>query len=185
MEDGKILNLFFDRSQEGVAAVRDAYGSRLTRLAENITGSWQDAEECVSDALLVAWQEIPPKRPEPLLPWLYRVVRNLALRRYRYNNARKRGGDSFDVAYEEITELLAGDSEPGREVETRELTELIDRFLSKLGGTDKTLFVGRYWHGEAYDAMAVRLGLSEHNCVVRLARVRKKLRAYLEREGVL
>ena len=184
MRDKEILELFFRRSQEAVTAVSETYGGKLRRLAENVLGSWQDAEECVNDTLMAAWESIPPARPEPLLPWLYTVVRHKAMNRLRHNNARRRTS-AMTVALDELEEVLAGSDSPQNEVETAELTQVLNRFLGKLNKTDRQLLVGRYWYGEAYDTMALRLGMTENNCMVRVARTRKKLRDYLKKEGVL
>ncbi len=183
MKDAQILELFFQRSQQAVEAVGTEYGNKLRRLAENILGSWQDAEECVNDALMAAWEAIPPARPEPLLPWLYTVTRHKAMNRLRHDGAKKRAS-SMTVALEELGEVAGADA-PAREAETAELTRAIDRFLGKLGKTDRQLMVGRYWYGEAYDTMALRLGLTENACMARVARARKKLKTALEKEGLL
>lgn len=184
MRDEKILELFFQRSQEAVKAVSDQYGGKLRRLAENILGSWQDAEECVNDTLLAAWEGIPPARPEPLLPWLYSVTRHKAMNKLRHSSAQRRSS-AMTVALEELGDVVAGGESPAQELETAELTRLLNKFLGKLGKTDRQLLVGRYWYGEEYDTMAMRLGLTQNNCMVRVARTRKKLREYLHKEGVL
>ena len=185
MNDQKILELFYDRSQEAVTAVRGEYGPRLARLAENLTGSWQDAEECVNDALLAAWNKIPPARPEPLLPWLYTVVRRIALNRYRLNRAKKRGAGEFTQAVEELGEVADHAEGPAQVLEAREAKQVLNRFLGTLSKRDRLIFMGRYWYGEAYDTIALRLGMTVDNCAKRMSLVRKKLRKVLEKEGVL
>ena len=185
MKDEEILALFLERSQEAVDAVRQEYGSRLVRLAENITGSWQDAEECVNDGLLVAWNKIPPERPLPLLPWLYATVRNIALRRLKSNRAAKRGSGSFDLAVEELDDLVGKETGPEAAVELEELRQVLERFVRRLSKRDRRIFLGRYWYGEAYDTIALRLGMTENNCAVRMSLIRRKLRKTLEKEGVL
>ena len=185
MKDEEMLALFEARSQEALSAVRAEYGPRLLRLAENVTGSWQDAEECVNDGLLVAWNKIPPAHPVPLLPWLYAAVRHLALRKARDRRALKRGGPGIDLAVEELDQLLGSDSDPQREVELRELRLILERFVRRLPKRDRLIFLGRYWYGESYDTIALRLNMTENNCAVRMSLIRKKLRKALEKEGVL
>ena len=61
MGDGRILELFFRRDQTALEAVRDRYGGNLHRVTMNIVGIASDAEECVNDTLLAAWNAIPWK----------------------------------------------------------------------------------------------------------------------------
>lgn len=185
MDDRKIISLYLERSQSAIEATRDEYGDRLRRLAENLLGSYQDAEECVNDAYLGAWNSIPPNTPEPLLPYLYKIVRNIAINRFHRNTAEKRGGIGFDAAIDELEQVLASENSTEEEFDTRELGRLINGFLKELSKKDRTLFLGRYWYGEAYDTLALRLGMTENNCAVRLSRTRQKLKAYLEKKGAL
>lgn len=185
MEDREILDLLFDRSQQGIDELQKKYGEKLRRLAENLLQNSWDAEECVNDACLAAWNSIPPARPEPLLPWLYKTVRNLAINRFHRSTAQKRGGFTFDAAFDELENMLVSDRRPEDALEAKELAKLLERFLGKLSPRDRALFLGRYWFGEACDTLAMRLNITENNCAVRLSRIRKKLRAYLIKKGAL
>ncbi len=185
MEDRKILELYFARSQQAIEETQEQYGDKLQRLAENLLGNNQDAEECVNDACLAAWNSIPPARPEPLLPWLYKTVRNIALKRYRRSTAQKRGGNCFDTAFEELENTLTDSGGPEAELDAKELGKLINAFLRRLSSRDRALFLGRYWFGEAYDTMALRLGITENNAAVRVSRTRAKLKKYLSGKGAL
>lgn len=185
MEDREIVNLFFDRSQQAIVETQEKYGEKLRRLAENLLNSTEDAEECVNDACLAAWSAIPPAKPEPLLPWLYKTVRNLALKRYHYNAAQKRGGNGFDAAFDELENTLCDSGSPESELDSKELARALNGFLRGLSLRDRRLFLGRYWFGEAYDTLSMRLGMTENNCAVRLSRLRNKLKTYLTKKGVL
>lgn len=186
LEDREILDLFFQRSQRAVEEVQAKYGARLQRLAENMLGDVQDAEECVSDACLGAWNSIPPHRPEPLLPYLYKIVRNQCLKRYRRESALKRGGDGFDAAFDELENWLGFQSQdPAAELDAKELAQALDQFLKKLSRRDRILFLGRYWFGEPYSALSAKLGITENNAAVRLSRIRDKLKKYLAEKGAI
>ena len=184
MEDRWIVNLFWTRSPQALTAVEEAYGSQMLRLAESLLGNRQDAEECVNDAYLGLWNRIPPERPQPLLPYALRVVRNLCLKRYHWNSAAKRN-TQFDVAFSEMEECLGSRDGPEREQDLKELTRALEGFLNTLSQKDRILFLGRYWYGASYRELAVRLGISENTGAVRLSRLRKRLRVYLTKKGVL
>lgn len=184
MTDEKILDLLFQRSQQGLSEAREKYGQRLFRLADNLLGNRWDAEECVNDAMLAAWNAIPPKRPEPLLPWLYATVRHIAMNRCRINEAQKRSG-WMSVAFDELRDVAENGDTPEKALDREELTQALDRFLSRVSPTDRALFLGRYYAGESYAVMAQRLNMTEHSCQARVSRMRKKLKDQLKKEGLL
>lgn len=184
MQDRQIVSLLLARDQRGMEQMQQKYGNELLLLTHNLLRNLLDAEECVNDALLTAWRRIPPEQPEPLWPWLYTVARNLALNRYRKNHAQKRDQSLCD-AFEELKEVFL---EPGRTeeiVEQKELAKKIDRFLSRLPRLDRMLFMGRYYAGASFAELSARCGLSIGACKMRLMRLRKKLRSFLEKEGLL
>ena len=181
MEDAEILALFFARSEQAVEALADKYGSMLRRLAENILPDGRDAEECVSDAYLAVWNAVPPARPEVLSAYVCRIVRNKALDRLRAGAAARRSAAL--TALEELEEILPGPETPESRLDCLELGEGINRFLSGLDSRDRVLFLRRYWYGDGVEAAGAALGLSAGQAGLRLFRLRKKLRRYLEKEG--
>ncbi|MFR3237038.1 MAG: RNA polymerase sigma factor [Acutalibacter sp.] len=184
MDDRNIVELFWQRSPQALDALDTTYGSTLRKLAENLLGSRQDAEECVNDAYLGLWEGIPPAKPNPLLPYALKVVRNLCLKRYHWNTAKKRFSP-FDVAYTELEGCLAGSSGPEEHQDLQELRAALESFLRGLSQRDRQLFLGRYWYGCAVKELALRLGMTESNTSVRLSRLRDKLRKRLLEKGVL
>ena len=185
MKDRWIVDLFFDRSPAAVGEVRARYGARMDRLAINLLGNSQDAEECVNDTLLTAWNSIPPQRPESLSAWLTATLRNHCMNRLRSNLALKRGGGAVQVQLEELDEVLTGADSTETMADARELGRLLNDFVGRLTRTDRTLLLGRYLYGESYYSLSHKLGLSESACEMRISRLRKKLRAFLKKEGVL
>lgn len=74
MEDSRIIDLFYERSEQAIAELSKKYGAVCNRVAGNILRNSLDVEECVNDAYLGAWNTIPPRRPEPLLAYLCRTA---------------------------------------------------------------------------------------------------------------
>ena len=72
IDDEKIIEMFFGRSEQGIRELDIKYGKVCHNLSYHIVGSRQDAEECVNDAYLGAWNAIPPARPNPLLSYIDR-----------------------------------------------------------------------------------------------------------------
>ena len=183
MEDERIVELFFRRDERAIEEAAYAHGGLCRSLALRLLGDFQDAEECVSDTLLAAWNSIPPHRPEKLPAYLARLTRNLALRRRRDAERLKRGGGEADMALEELEECLPARESVERTVERRELAKALERFLRTLSRTERRVFLGRYWYCESVRELAERFGFSESKVKSMLCRTRERLRRYLEKEG--
>jgi RNA polymerase sigma-70 factor (ECF subfamily) len=183
MEDRAIVALFFARDGDAVAEVQSAYGRYCHAVAKNITGSDEDAEECVSDALLAAWNSIPPMRPESLRGYLGKLTRNIAINRWEKSRAAKRGGGEADAVLDELEDVFGTVESAEDEAMRHALTEAIDAFLASLDEERRALFVRRYWYAESVGEIAARFGIRENTASQILRRIRKKLKEYLTREG--
>lgn len=181
MEDKKIIRLLFQRAEQALDLLARRFGPRLLHLARNILTSHQDAEECVSDTYLAIWNAIPPQEPDPLAGFVYKTGRNLALKRLRYETARKRDS-RYDLSIDELGSCLSGGSLE-ETLSARELGLAIDRFLDTLPRDNRIIFLRRYWFGDSVKEIAGALGYSEGAISVRLSRTRDKLRTHLIKEG--
>ena len=99
--------------------------------------------------------------------------------------AQCRGGDAYALALEELEECLASPEAVEAQVETAELTRVIQDFLGTLDGENRAVFLGRYWMAFSYEEIAAQTGLSQRVVSVRLVRLRKRLRKYLTERGCL
>ena len=182
MEDEKIIDLLFERSEQALWELDQKYGNLCRSLSYRIVNSRRDAEECVYDAFLGAWNAIPPAKPNPLLSYLLKIVRNLSLKCYWKKEAAKRNS-IYTIALQEIEACIADRDTVEEELEARELARIIESFLDTLPAENRVIFIRRYWFSDSYDDIAKRVGLSEKNISVRLTRIRRKLKDYLiERE---
>lgn len=184
IHDEKIIELFFDRSEQAIRELDTKYGKACFKLSYNIVNNRQDAEECVNDSYLGMWNAIPPARPNPLLSFVLRIVRNLSVKMYWKNKAKKRNSE-YTVAMQEVESFLTASNSTEEEVEARELARMIEDFLDMQTVEDRVIFMRRYWFSDSYGDIAKKVGLSEKNVSVRLTRLRKKLRDYLFQKEVL
>ncbi|MCI9121852.1 MAG: RNA polymerase sigma factor [Oscillibacter sp.] len=182
MEDGQILDLYWRRDQQAIRETDGKYGKLLHGIAWNLLHSREDAEECVSDTYLRAWNAIPPARPGAFRTWLGRVTRNLSLDRWKSRQAEKRGGGT-ELLLGELAECLPAPGGPERALEDQELAVLLSAFLRGLSREARAIFLRRYWYGEAVGDIARALGCGEGKIKSSLFRSRKALRTYLEKEG--
>ena len=184
MEDEKIVQLYWDRDERAIPATAAKYGGYCTSIAQNILGSAEDAEECVNDTWLRAWNAMPPQRPGILSAFFGKLTRNLSLDRWRYNRAAKRGGPQVETALEELGECLPAPGRPEDRLEERETAALISRFLREQPQLDRVLFLRRYWYLDSVAALAERFSMNENTVKSRLHRTRLRLKEVLLREGV-
>ena len=182
MDDEKNIEMFFQRSEQGIRELDVKYGKICRNLSYNIVNNRQDAEECVKDAYLGAWNAIPHVRPDPLLSYIVKIVRNISLKIYWRREAAKRSGH-YTIALEEIEGCIADQKTVEDEIEARELARIIGEFLDTLTLKNRVIFMRRYWFADSYKDIAEFMGLSEKSISVRLTRIREKMKQYLiERE---
>ena len=184
MDDKAIIDLFFDRSEQALRELDTKYGKTCLKISHNILNNHQDAEECVNDAYLGTWNAIPPQRPNPLLTFLCRIVRNLSIMRYHANTAMKRNS-AYDIALEELEHCLSSGITVEDEVEEKLLIQMIEEFFDTLSQDNRVIFMRRYWFSDNYAEIAQRLGTSEKAVSVRLTRIRAQLKEHLTKKGVL
>ncbi len=184
LEDSEIISLFFERSEQAVEELDRKYGAAVRKTAANILSDPQDAEECVNDTWLRTWSSIPPQAPKALAGYVCRIARNLAVDRWRADNAEKRGGN-YALVLDEMEECLPSGVSVESEVEAKELSLAIDRFLAGLSREDRFLFVRRYWYADSVADLAALTKGSADRIAVRLFRLRGKLRKILTKEGFL
>lgn len=182
MEDQDILDKFYDRSEDAITLSLERYGNYCGSIAGNILGSKEDAQECVNDAMLRAWNTIPPAKPEKLRLYLGRITRNLALDRWRSSRGKN---CALEVPLEELKECIPSGEAPELQVMARELAEGIDGFLRHCPKLERQLFVRRYYHIQSMETIAREYGITANNAAVRLYRTRVKLKAWLKEEGYL
>lgn len=185
MEDTQIIDLYFARDERAIEETDAKYGRFCLTLAKNILTQPSDAEECVNDTYLHAWNAMPPERPRLLKGWLGRVVRNLSLDRWRREHAAKRYA-GMDVLLSELDDCVPDrGSDPLKAIEAAELTAIISRWLRSLTAAERNLFLLRYWYGLAPKELSPRFGTGAGQITKRLFTLRRKLKAQLEQEGVI
>ena len=66
MEDLNIVALYWERNQQAIEETERQYGKLCHHIAYRILENREEAEECVNDTFLRAWNTIPPQRPTHL-----------------------------------------------------------------------------------------------------------------------
>jgi RNA polymerase sigma-70 factor (ECF subfamily) len=182
MDDAAIIDLYWKREESAIAATHEKYGAYCFAIAHRILTSREDADECVNDTWLRAWNAMPPERPNLLSAFLGRITRNLALDRYRASHAVRRGGALADIDLE--LEECADQRTPDQALDAMVTGQAISRFLEGCDQATRVVFLRRYWYADSIGDIAKRYHISESKVKSMLFRCRNKLRRYLEQEGI-
>ena len=185
MEDKRIVELYWERSETAIAETDKKYGTYCHYIAYNILHSEEDSQECVNDTWLSAWNAMPPHQPQKLSSFLGKITRNLALNRREQASAQKRGRGQLPYALDELTECLpdmSAETDPTDEILLR---EALNRFLRSLPQEAMVVFLQRYWYFSSIKEIAKGRRMSENRVKVMLHRTRKKCKQFLEREGII
>lgn len=182
MEDAAIIDLYWSRREEAIRETDAVYGRKLYILAKNIVLTHEDAQECVSDTYLKAWESIPPQRPRFFYAYLAKLCRNVALGKLDWKNAARRKAEV--VALTQEMETCIPDRRPETSAEGREISDALNCFLGTLSRENRRIFLRRYWYMDTVADIALHCGISESKVKSSLHRTRGKLRTYLEGEGI-
>jgi len=180
MDDNAIVDLFWQRSEDALTECANRFGGYCRSIARSILYSDDDANECVNDTWLRAWNAIPPANPSRLKSFLGKIARNLALDRYEAAHAEKRGDGEIEIALEELAEIPAPEK-----ADEGEITRVINAFLRSEPPEKADTFVKRYWHLHSVKDLAAEYGYSESKITSLLFRMRGRLKQNLESEGLM
>jgi len=181
VEDERIVMLYWERDENAIRETEMKYGKYCHTVAYNILHSREDADECVNDTWNSAWNTIPPQKPSKLQCFLARITRNIAIDRYRHENAQKRSAERESVM-EEYWECVP--SEDYSIEDELSLKQALNGFLASLDARTRVIFMRRYWYAMSVKDIASGMRLSESYVSVILHRTRSKFRDYLTKEGV-
>lgn len=185
MEDARIVELFWKRSEKAIEETASKYGSYCYSIAFNILANAEDATESVNDTYLDAWNSMPPHRPAILSTFLGKIVRRVSIDKWRRRTAEKRGSGEIVLVIDELSDCIPSDQNIEHEIEAAELTAAMNTFVMTLPPVERRVFICRYWYLDPIPVIARQFGFSQSKVKMMLHRQRKKLLFHLEREGFL
>lgn len=183
MEDARIVDLYWARSETAITETSAKYGSYCYSIAYNILSSREDADEAVNDTYMDAWDSIPPHRPTLLSTFLGKITRRLSIDRWRISHAQKRGSGEMLLSLEELGECISSSESPEGTIAFKELVKAINLFLACLSDTERDVFVSRYWFLASVKEISNRFDMGESRVKTMPHRTRRKLQTYLQEEG--
>lgn len=182
MDDDAIIKLFLARNENALLYAKKEYEHYCLYIADNILHDEQDALECFNDALLAAWNSIPPCKPNSIKTYLCKLTRQISIDRMRKRNAEKRISSDMTISVDVVNELN-GYENIDDSLNVKELSAKISLFLRSQKVEDRYVFIRRYWYGDSIEVICLKLGCRKEKVLVRLKRVRDRLAVYLKKEG--
>lgn len=183
MTDNEIVELYWQRSETAIKETEIKYGKLCRHIAMNILKNSEDADECVNDTYLGAWNAIPPQKPTVFSAYLCRITRNIALKKYGYSNAKKRSMQ-VEISLTELEDCVFGAKDIPYQFEAEHVAEVISDFLRTLSYENRNVFMRRYWFYDSISDISSRFAISESKVKSMLFRTRSKLKDYLMKEGI-
>lgn len=182
LNDSTIIEMLWKRNEQAIAELKYKYEKLCFRVAGNILSRYEDTEECVNASYYAVWDTIPPQRPKRLGTYLCRLLKNIAISRFRYNTADKRSSD-FLVSLDEMEECIPDGSRVEESVSASMLGEEISRFLRTQPKKYRMIFVRRYWYSDSLTDIAELYEMNENTVATCLFRMRKRLSEFLKKGG--
>lgn len=176
MEDHQIIEQFLNRDQAALAQAEQQYGDACRAVVGRILGDDRAVEEVVREALLRAWETIPPKQPKNLETYLLRIARNLSV------DHGPRNGE-YNGVLRELERCVPGQSDDSdASLPAKELRRAIDQFLDGLAPAKRQMFVLRYWYLYSVEEIALQRGSSPDRVRGALNQIRTQLQEFLLRQ---
>ena len=185
MEDTAIIDLYWKRSEAAITATAEKYSNYCHTISFHILHNHEDAEECVNDTFLGAWNSIPPHRPNRLSVYLGKITRNLSLNRFKQYNTQKRGLGQTELVLSELEDCIPSSDTIEQVTDEAFLVQTIEKFLSAQPEQKRNIFIRRYWYLYPIKSIAQAYHISESKTTSLLLRMRKDLKNYLEKEGII
>ena len=185
MEDSQIVELYWARSERAISETSSKYGKYCYSISYRILVNIEDAGECVNDTYLGAWNSMPPHRPLVLSTFLGKITRRVSINRWKQNSRDKRGAGEITLALDELSDCIPSPMDMESMIESKELGKIVNTFLSTLPGTERDVFLCRYWFLASISEISQRFNFSQSKTKSMLFRTRGKLYQYLQKEGMI
>ena len=187
--------VFIERAQAGDRAAFEVlvqrYDRQVLRLALNVLGSAEDAQDVYQEAFLKIYRNLPRFRFDcAFYTWIYRIVTNVCLDHLRRRRSHpedqapvihtdsadeRRSADFFDRQQA----AGGGESNPERNLLGLEIGNKIEAALQALSPRERVVFEMKHYQGLKLRDIGDALGTTEDTVKNSLFRATRKLRSQL------
>lgn len=176
--DNDDIRRFLDGDIQGFESIMTRYRQRAYGIALSLTGNHDDAMDSMQKAFIRVHRSLDRFRlGEPFFPWLYRIVRNVALNQRR-DERRHKG----DVPLEWVNQT-DGRPDPLAVTEADELRRRLWYGIQSLPTEMREVFVLYHFQGMKYREIAGTCHVPIGTVMSRLHAARLRLREALDAEA--
>lgn len=184
IDDEQIIELYWQRNENAIQETDKKYGQFLFRIAYNILHDRLDCEECQNDTYLDVWKAIPPTRPTVFPAFITKIMRRIALDRYKEKTAKRRIPSEYTVSMEDIKDTLHSNETVDSEYAAEELGKIISDYVRSLTDRQRYIFIDRFYLAEPVETIAADLSISVSTIYREIENIKQGLKTYLERNEV-
>ena len=184
IDDEQIIELYWQRNENAIQETDKKYGQFLFRIAYNILHDRLDCEECQNDTYLDVWKAIPPTRPTVFPAFITKIMRRIALDRYKEKTAKRRIPSEYTVSMEDIKDTLHSNETVDSEYAAEELGKIISDYVRSLSDRQRYIFIDRFYLAEPVETIASDLAISVPTVYREIDKIKQGLKTYLESNGV-
>lgn len=185
LTDREIVELYFKRDERAIRETERKYGKYILSVSKNFICDADDMKECENDTYIALWNAIPPAEPEPLTPYIAKIVRHISIDKYKEKTRQKRASSEFAVSLDEVGDFVSDGFSVEAHINELELRRVINEFVDSLPERSRFIFVCRYYSADSAENIAKMLGISKWSIFKELGKLREKLKEKLEENNLL
>ena len=182
--DEQIIDMYWERNPDAIQETDQKYGNVLRNVANNILFDALDCEECKNDAYLGIWNAIPSARPDVFSAFIMRIMRRIAIDRYKEKSRKKRIPSQYTISIEELKGSISSGIAVEEAYEAREIGDMITNYVGSLNERQRYIFIDRYYLSEPIEKTASDLSISVRTAYREIEKIKQGLKEYLEGNGV-
>ena len=183
-EDENIVEMYWQRNPDAIQETDKKYGHLLWTVAYNVLCDVQDCEECQNDVYLDVWSAIPSTRPTSLAAFAVRIMKRIAIDRYKEKSRQKRIPSQLTMSIEDLKKTISSGVTVEEEYDAKEVSQMISDYVWSLNDRQRYIFIDRYYMAEPVEKTAAELQISMQTAYREIVKIKRGLKKHLERNGV-
>ena len=185
-QEAAVIQAVLDGDINAYELLVKEYEKNVYNLALRMVGNSEDAADMSQEAFIKAYNSLTSFRGDSKFSvWLYRIVSNVCLDYLRSRGRRQTVSLSTENDDGEDVEIDIADEtqSPERLLDRRLTRDAVRRGLAALPPEHRQILLLREIQGLSYDEIADALGIEDGTVKSRIFRARKKLCAFLIKDG--
>ena len=185
-QEAAVIQAVLDGNINAYELLVKEYEKNVYNLALRMVGNSEDAADMSQEAFIKAYNSLTSFRGDSKFSvWLYRIVSNVCLDYLRSRGRRQTVSLSTENDDGEDVEIDIADEtqSPERLLDRRLTRDAVRRGLAALPPEHRQILLLREIQGLSYDEIADALGIEAGTVKSRIFRARKKLCAFLIKDG--